>query len=296
MHNMIIREHYDELCRQLSHLHALLSEIDPQSVIVAQIPPVQKSAQHEPINKIVPVIYTGPEALEVALGAYNDLHTIVGLSQKSARRTPGVIWIDTKVEKSTADIAACVQAINYEKASIKDYIVRNFEHPVERFEILKQSCPGVMTIHLYRSIRCYNQADLRSVRFSWAQQQALTRPDKATLIKNINLAIEQTVSQKTIDSLSALLGNVVQTPQEAIRIKRQVKVQPVANITTVDGRASSVTAPLPIVILQDDLPIIKIIGEFDMEEAGKRKKRSDKLEADLLGFFQGGLVEVVKRK
>lgn len=296
MHNMIIRKHYDELCLQLERLHALLSELDPQSAIVAQIPHTPRSAEHEPVNKIVPVIYTGTEAVEVAASAYKDLHTIVGLSQKSARRTPGVIWIDTKKGPAASEVAVCIEAINKEKASIKDYVVNNFEHATQRFEILKQSCPGVMTLHLYRIIRCYYQEDLKTVRFSWAQQQALQKPDKTILMKNINLAIEHAASQNIIDSLSTLHSHVKQVPQDSLRIRRQVKVQPVANITTEDGRAKSVTAPLPMIVVQEDLPVIKIIGEFNMDASGKRKKRSDKLETSFLGFFQGGVIEEVKRK
>lgn len=296
MHNMTIRQHYDEVLQQLNRLHALLTELDPQCAIVAQIPHTPRSAEHEPINKIVPIIYTGTEAVEVAAKAYKDLHNIVGLSQKSARRTPGVIWIDTAIAPHAADIAECVIAINEAKAAIKEYVVSNFEHATERFEILKQSCPGVMTVHLYRVIRCYYQEDLKSIRFAWAQQQALQKPDKTILMKNINLAIEHAASQNIIDSLSTLHSHVKQVPQDSLRMRRQVKVQPVANITTETGRASSVTAPLPIIILQDHLPAIKIIGKFDLESASKRKKRSDKLETNFLGFFQGGIVEEINRK
>lgn len=296
MDNVILKQHYSELCEQLNRLQFLITELEPQHAAVAHIPPLSKSQEHEPLNKIEPVIYTDRSAVELAVKAYKDLHTIVGLSQKSARRMPGVIWFNTLTTPGAADIAACVAAINTSKLAIKDYVVSNFKTASARFEILKQACPGVMTVHLYRLIRCYHNEGLRSVRFTWAQQQSLVYPDKDKLATKMRLAIEQSSNPGYINTLSELLKNVSEAPYGSIRIRRQVKVQPVANITQFNGAAGPVTAPLPIIVLQDQAPIIKMIGGFDAEVAAQRKKRSDTLGTIELGVFQGETIELVCQK
>ncbi len=296
MDNVFLKQHYNALCEQLNRLQFLLTELEPQHAVVAQIKPIEKSQEHEPITRIEPIILTGRSAAERAAKAYQDLHTIVGISQKSARRTPGVIFFNTNKTPGAEDIAHCVNAINTAKLAIKDYVVSHFKTASERFEILKQACPGVMTVHLYRLIRCYHNEDLKSVRFTWSQQQALLYPDKKVLLKRINQALEQPGSPDYIDTLTTLLRRVNAVPQDAIRIRRQVKVQPVANITKQSGAAGPVTAPLPIIILQEQQPTIKIIGDFDAEIASQRKKRSDTLAANLLGVFQGQTIEEVRKR
>lgn len=293
MDNVILKQHYDEMCEQLNLLQCLITELEPQYAVVAQITPLSKSQEHEPIESIIPSIYSGQQAAELAAKAYQDLHIIAGLSQKSARRMPGVLYFDTQHMSGAADIAACVSAINRSKLAIKEYVVSHFSTAAARFDILKQACPGVMTVHLYRLIRCYYQQDLKSLRFTWSQQQALLYPDKDKLLGRIKLAIEQSSSQDYSLVLTALLNRVSRVPQGCIRIRRPVKVQPVANITKYNGAAGPVTAPLPIIILQDKQPVIKIIGEFNAEMASQRKKRSDALEVNLLGIFQGETIEQV---
>ena len=296
MHNVILKQHYNELREQLNRLQFLITELRPQQALIAQIPPLSKSQEHEPIHAIVPIIHSDRSAIELAAKVYNDLHIIAGLSQKSARRTPGALYFDTRTMRGAEDIAQCVSAINTAKLAIKDYVVSNFSGATARFEILKQACPGVMTVHLYRLIRCYHQQDLKSVRFTWLQQQALLYPDKNKLLQRIHLALEQSSNPDYSNNLETLLRLVSDVPQGNLRIRRQVKVQPVANITHHSGAAGPVTAPLPIIILQDTPVQIKIIGEFDAHTASQRKTRSDKLNANLLGYFQGEALEHVSKR
>lgn len=293
MDNIFLKQHYNELLDQLNTLQQLLHASAPQQAVVAQIPPLTKAQEHEPIPTIIPSIYSGQAALKAATQAYKDLYIVAGLSQKSARRMPGAIYFNTQHTPHAAQITECVTAINTAKLAIKDYVVSNFKTANARFEILKQACPGVMTVHLYRLIRCYYQDDLKSVRFNWSQQQALVYPDKNKLIKRIRTALEHSTSADYSASLSQLLNNISAAPQGSIRIRRQVKVQPVANITRYSGSAGPVTAPLPIIILQDSAPAIRIIGEFNADTAAQRKTRSDKLETQLLGYFQGETIEQV---
>lgn len=290
---VILKQHYHELCEQLGRLQTLLQHCTPAAALVAQLPAPIKGQENEPIVQLTPSIYSGADAVQLALEAYQDLHIIAGLSQKSARRMPGVIYLDTRHTPAAAEIAACVQAINSSKLAIKDYVVSHFKTASARFEILKQACPGVMTVHLYRLIRCYQDEGIKSVRFTWSQQQALVYPDKDKLLARIRLAIEQSSSPDYTRVLTQLQHKISAVAQGSIRVRRQVKVQPVANVTWLSGAASPVTAPLPMIILQDTAPALKIIGDFDAQTAAQRKTRSDKIAAQLLGTFQGETIEYV---
>lgn len=296
MDNLILKQHYNALCEQLNRLQFLITQLQPDYAAVAQIQPLTKAQEHEPLNSIQPIIHSDQSAVELAVKAYKDLHTIVGFSQKSARRTPGVLWFNTSNMSGAAEIAACIEAINTAKLAIKDYVVKNFSTATARFEILKQACPGVMTVHLYRLIRCYHNEGVRSVRLTWAQQQSLVYPDKDKLATKIRVAIEQSSNPGYISMLSELLKNISEAPYGSIRIRRQVKVQPVANVTQFNGAASPVTAPLPIIVLQDQAPIIKMLGDFDAQVASQRKKRSDTLGTIELGVFQGETIELVSQR
>jgi|SRR5690554_215793 len=290
---VFLKQHYNVLLDQLNLLQKLMSKTPPQQAVVAQIPPLTKAQEHDPLPIITPNIYSDQAALEAALKAYKDLHIIAGLSQKSARRMPGAIWFDTQHTPHATQIVECVNTINNAKLAIKNYVVEHFSTANARFEVLKQACPGVMTVHLYRLIRCYHQDDIKSVRFNWSQQQSLVYPNKARLIKRINNALEHSTSIDYSATLNQLLNNIMTAPQNSIRIRRQVKVQPVANVTHWSGKAGPVTAPLPLIILQDSAPALRIIGEFNADIAAQRKTRSDKLEATLLGYFQGETIEQV---
>lgn len=293
MHIVTLKQHYNDLCEQLNQLQYLLTKQPAHYATAAYIQPLTKKQEHEPLTLIEPVTYTDSDAVELAMKAYKDLHTVVGFSQKSARRTPGVIWFDTRDTHKTAEIVDCITAINTSKMAIKDYVVSNFNGASARFEVLKQACPGVMTVHLYRLIRCYHAQGIRSVRFTWAQQQALVYPDKDKLAHKIQQAIEQSSNADYIANMTTLLKLISEAPYGRIRIRRQVKVQPVANITQYNGAAGPVTAPLPIIILQDQQPIVKSIGDFSADVAAQRKKRSDTLDTVVLGVFQGETIELV---
>lgn len=290
---MTLKKHYNELCSQLNTLDRLITSMPPQHAVVAQIAPTAKSQEHEPVKIIMPIVHYGSSAVELAAKSYKDLHTLVGISQKSSRRTPGALWFDTSKAAHASEIVTCIKAINQAKLSIKGYVTENFSTAAQRFDILKQSCPGVMTVHLYRLIRCYDQADLQSVRFTWLQQEVIHRPDKAALIAKINYALECSICETYSKKLSELLQHINQVPQSSLRTRRSVKPQPVANIKGTHGKTSPVTSAMPIIILQAKEPEIRIMRGFDVALASQRKTRSDKLETSELGTFQGVLIERV---
>ncbi|WP_280634132.1 DNA replication terminus site-binding protein [Aeromonas taiwanensis] len=87
-----ISEQFSAMCRDLTNLSSLIKRLPPRYAKVAAIPPTGKGMENEPVNKIVVTEQTGREALELAAHSYRDLHINPDYSQKSARRTVGVLW------------------------------------------------------------------------------------------------------------------------------------------------------------------------------------------------------------
>ena len=87
MHIVTLKQHYNDLCEQLNQLQYVLTKQPAHYATAAYIQPLTKKQEHEPLTLIEPVTYTDSDAVELAMKAYKDLHTVVGFSQKSARRT-----------------------------------------------------------------------------------------------------------------------------------------------------------------------------------------------------------------
>ncbi|WP_373276830.1 hypothetical protein [Edwardsiella tarda] len=67
-------------------------------------------------------------------------------------------------------------------------------------------------------------------------------------------------------------------------------MQPVANIMAA-GALKTVTAPLPIIVIQDNPLKIGMLRDFDASE--QRRTRSDKTSSTLLGMFAGVAIEAI---
>lgn len=88
--------------------------------------------------------------------------------------------------------------------------------------------------------------------------------------------------------LEQLIQKIANTPEPYLRERREVKVQPVANIMAA-GELKTVTAPMPLIVLQDKDIQLKLLRNFDASE--QRKTRSDKAASEILGTFGGITIE-----
>ncbi|MDE9552693.1 DNA replication terminus site-binding protein [Xenorhabdus bovienii] len=282
-----ISEQYSALCRDLKQLTSLIKRLPPQDARVAVIPPTSKGMEDEPVKKIVATEQTGAEALALAAACYQDIHINPDYSQKSARRTVGVLWLSPSRIGVAEEIQAVVERINMAKAGIEEFVVSTYQTRQARFEALRAECPGVMTLHLYRQIRCYGQGDVSSLRFTWQRKDSLKKPVKTELLQRIREERERSEPDYQLP-LEQLIRKIATTPEPFLRERRAVKVQPVANMMAA-GELKTVTAPMPLILLQDDDVQIKMLTSFDASE--QRKTRSDKVASEILGTFAGVTIE-----
>jgi DNA replication terminus site-binding protein len=283
-----IRSLFDNVTLNLSRLDHLLQQTQPAFAIVSRIPPVHKGYEHEVIKQIIPEFSTGMAAMQLASEAFSDLHIKSPFSQKSARRYVGVIHL-RPAQQHCAEIVQLVHRINANKAEIEALVINENTTRQARFNAVHDNCPGVMTIHLYRKIHCFEGAMVKSVRFSWQRKDALYQPDKAALLAQINTELGRGNPDSCLP-LTQLLQKVSSTPENALRIRRPVKVQPAANIVTSSG-LKTVTAPLPIIVVQNEDITSEPIAVFSAAQA--RKQRADKRNNTVLGTFSGRTIEQV---
>ncbi|QOR53600.1 DNA replication terminus site-binding protein (plasmid) [Enterobacter hormaechei subsp. xiangfangensis] len=281
-----ISEQFSAMCRDLTNLSSLIKRLPPRYAKVAAIPPTRKGMENEPVNKIVVTEQTGREALELAAHSYRDLHINPDYSQKSARRTVGVLWFSPSRIGVADEIAATVERINAAKAGIEEFIISTYPTGQERFEALRADCPGVMTLHLYRQIRCYTNGDIDSIRFT-ATEGLLEEARKEELLQRIREELERSGPDYQLP-LEQLIQKIASTPEPYLRERREVKVQPVANVMAA-GVLKTVTAPMPLIVLQDKEVQLKLLRSFDASE--QRKTRSDKAASEILGTFGGVTIE-----
>lgn len=276
-----------QLFASLRNLEYLLLKSKPLYSNVAVISPTLKGNESEPINQIIVEPVRGNAAIKLSSSCYQDLFIKNELSQKSSRRTVGAIWIDGRMKK---DIYETVCEINSLKNSIEQYVISNHSTRSQRFEALREILAGVMPLHLYRQIRVFYNESVTAVRFSWQQKDVVTIPDKKELVDKVLSDSEYSLNEDYRIALRLLASKIDSIPSEDLRLRRQVKVQPVSNLK-INGSTKTVTAPMPIIFLQNKPIDIKGIRSFDSKDRSLKASRSDKSEIEVVGTFSGLTIE-----
>lgn len=291
---MNIAQTFHRLEDDLALLNRVLAEKSPLYARVCVIPPVADGEENLPVARIEPILMYGAQAIEQAQKAYTDLHIKDGLSQKSTRRTAGVLWYADDNPEFSAEVMALITAINFSKQSIQDHIISEFGNQNARFSALHNACPGVMTLHLYRQIRAWHNADLQSVRFSWQRKSLLRIPDKTKLLASMQTdVIDNSAVSLPVGNLAQKIAN---TPQEKLRLRRPAKIQPVANIVfrNEDGAPTAalktVTALMPYIVIQDQRLDIKPLQNYAPRDI---QRNSDRLATEVIGTYHGETIEVL---
>lgn len=271
----------------LNNLEYLLLKCKPAYATAAVIPPIARGYESEPLNRISVLPKNGKAAVKLASSCYQDLFIKDDLSQKSSRRTVGAIWVK---DSAKDEIYEAVCDVNSIKAEIEEYVLTGFESRSQRFDALREILPGVMSLHLYRQIRVFHDESLSAARFSWQQKDSLVIPNKDELVSKILMDSDASFNNEYKIALKMLAERVSSISSDELRLRRQVKIQPVANLT-INGKNKTVTAPMPLLILQKEPIDIKMIPSFDVQDRMSRPTRSDKTKSEVVGTFAGTTIE-----
>lgn len=285
-----IHQNYSQICEQLRQLSYLITDIEPVMASVATIPTKLRGQTFEH-GTIEPTYLCHRDAAKAAAEAYSDLHIKPDLCTKTARRSVGVVQFCAHKDPRAAQISTCVASINEAKENIEQYLLTTYTTRKERFEALRDVCPGIMALHLYRQIRCFEDMNILKVHFTWQRKAALTRPaSRQQLIERIQTEA-LAASEERAQYLLELQNHVSRVPIERIRLRRTVQPQPSANIWFPE-QTRTVTAPLPLLIVQNTPITTKPIAVFDPAAPAPRRT-ADKLQAEPFGYLRGATLELV---
>ncbi|MQL49688.1 DNA replication protein [Photorhabdus khanii] len=222
-----IAETFHELETELIELRTQLSSVAPLKTCVWVLPPTEAGNENLPINHIQPELRFSHAAVHIACSSFSDLHIRDGLSQKASRRTTGVLWYASNNEQFKQNIKVLVEGINKKKNAIQKYVTQNYIGR-QRFQILHNTCPGVMTLHLYRQLRFWCDENIELVSFGWRQKSLFSTLNKAELLAR--MGIESDASADKATPMMQMIKQIINIPEERLRLRRPVKAQPTANI------------------------------------------------------------------
>ncbi|MEB6081344.1 DNA replication terminus site-binding protein [Serratia marcescens] len=222
-------------------LGALQQQIAPLRLLAARVfslPEVEKGQEHQAISHIAVEQHVGQAARDLALEHYQRLfihHNRENVSSKAAVRLPGVICLAVEQPEYQA-LQTQLVLINRLKGELEQIItVDSGLAPEQRFEFVHTHLHGLITLSAYRTLTALTNPD--SVRFGWANKHIIKNVKRDDILAQLEKSLKagRAVPPHSREQWAALVSreidDVSRLPQQAtLKIKRPVKVQPIARV------------------------------------------------------------------